>query len=122
MSFADILRKESPLNNIHNIFFKFIKDYVHDVSNIEQEVVLLQIFDDKLNDGSLGFSISLLLLNELKTLSNVDIKKLFYLYNVFKKKFVYKDYETLELKDRAKIQSHLLNILIRYKERFLIKF
>ena len=122
MSFADILRKESPLNNIHNIFFKFIKDYAHDVSNIEQEVVLLQILDDKLNDGSLGFSISLLLLNELKTLSNVDIKKLFYLYNVFKKKFVYKNYETLELKDRAKIQSHLLNILIKNKERFLIKF
>lgn len=121
MSFADILRKESPLNNIHNIFFKFIIDYVRDASNIEQEVELLQILDEKLNDGSLGFSISLLLLNELKTLSNVDIKKLFYLYNVFKKKFVYKNYEKLELKDRAKIQLHLLNILIKYKERFLNK-
>lgn len=121
MSFADILRKESPLNNIHNIFFKFIIDYVHVASNIEQEVELLQILDDKLNDGSLGFSISLLLLNELKTLSNVDIKKLFYLYNVFKKKFVYKNYETLEFKDRVEIQTHLLNILIKYKERFLNK-
>lgn len=74
MSFADILRKESSLNNIQNIFFNFIIDYVHNASNIEQEVELLQILDDKLNDGSLGFSISLLLLNELKTLSKVDIK------------------------------------------------